>query len=146
VVAVANELQPIIKQTQRLIREQDKLLRTVAVTMQAVTSERIFNQGKDMNNAQIGSYSDSYIKQRVKKGLGSNRKVVVTFTGQLQNDWSVVQDGSVVGLGFKNSVNADKAKFVEETYNKIIFEHTIQETKQVNELYGKLVERNFKRN
>ena len=141
---MANELDPIIKATERLIRDQDKLLRTVATTMQAVSSDRIFNQGKAADNSQIGQYSPGYIKQRIKKGLGSNRQVIVTFTSQLQNDWSVVAEGDKVGLGFKNSKNADKAEYVEGTYNKEIFAHTANEEKQVNELYGSLVERNFK--
>ena len=102
-----NELVPIIRATEQLIKGQDKILMEVATSMIGVTSDRIFNKGLDSDNNPIGSYSEGYTKRRIKKGLGGSKKVVVTFSGQLVNDFTAVSEGGVVGLGTKNKFNVD---------------------------------------
>ena len=121
----------------------DKLDRRVLTSMLAVTTDRIFTKGLASSGGTIGRYSDQYTKARGKKGL-SGGKVILQFTQQMRNDFSVVVEGKEIGLGFKNSFNTDKSHFVEKTYKKDIFDHTKKEEKLRDKLYGKAVERHFK--
>ena len=60
----------------------------------------------------------------------------------MANDWSVIQTGKQLGLGFKNSANADKSEWVEATYKKDIFKHTENEKQAINKLVDKEVKKN----
>lgn len=113
--------------------------RTVASSMLATTADRIFGQGKDASNTQIGTYSLGYQKTRIRKGYPNSTNVILQATTQMANDWSVIQSGQGLGLGFKNQTNADKSGWVEETYSKNIFAHTDQEKKVINALVQKTV-------
>lgn len=124
----------------RLIRNLNKIAKTdvieraVATNMLAVTADRIFNQGKAADGSQIGTYSEGYMKQRAKNNYPSSSTVILQATRQMANDWSVISTGKSLGLGFKNSINADKSEWVEGTYNKKIFSHTDQEKEQINNI------------
>lgn len=111
----------------------------VATNMLAVTADRIFTQGKDASNNAIGIYSLEYMKQRRRMNYPSSSKVILQATRQMANDWSVISAGNVLGLGFKNSANADKSEWVESTYEKEIFKHTNEELKQIDLLIGKKI-------
>jgi hypothetical protein len=104
--------------------------------MQAITSDRIFDKGQAADNS-TENYSKSYLKQRVKNGYPSSRKVIFQATRQMANDWSVIPTKGGVGLGFKNSHNADKSEWVENTYSKPIFKHTKGEISTLNKLIDK---------
>ena len=131
------EIQKIIS-----IQRTDKIDREVLVSMLAVTSDRIFTKGQSASGGSIGRYSDAYQKTRRNKGL-SGGKVILQFTQQMRNDFSVVVEGKKIGLGFKNSFNTKKSFFVEKTYKKPIFEHTKKEETLITRLYGKVIERHF---
>jgi hypothetical protein len=105
--------------------------------MQAVTADRIFTQGKAADGSSIGTYSEGYLKTRRKAGYPNSSKVILQATRQMDNDWSVISAGNSVGLGFKNSFNADKSEWVEETYNKSIFDHTEAELTLLESLIDK---------
>ena len=64
----------------------------------------------------------------------------------MRNDFSVVEDGKKIGLGFKQDVNGDKSYWVEETYKKDIFSHTEDELEKLEEVYGKIIERHISGN
>ena len=108
--------------------------KAVAVAMLQKTSERIFTEGKAANDASIGRYSTGYIKTRKKKGYSNSSKVILQAERQMVNDWGVISNGKVLGLGFKNQHNADKSGWVEETYNKAIFSHTANELALIDQL------------
>lgn len=126
-----------------LVKKMNALAKTnalelsMATSMQAVTADRIFNQGKAADGSDIGTYSKPYLKTRVKKGYPSSSKVILQAERQMVNDWSVINAGKTLGLGFKNTTNADKSEFVEKTYKKPIFEHTKAELKLIDDLLGK---------
>jgi len=142
--AVADELK-------RHIKQLDKLLvpcgvdTEVLVAMHAVTTNRIFTNGKDSNGADIGKYSKAYLKFRQGKGA-SGSKVILQSPSQPQmiHDFSVICGASGKGLGFKNNINFKKSFWVEETYNKDIFQHTPAEVKQVLREYNKVVKRTLR--
>jgi hypothetical protein len=109
--------------------------------MLATTADRIFDKGKDKTGGEIGRYSKAYLKQRVKNNYPNSTKVILQATRQMSNDWSVINKGDTIGLGFKNSVNADKSEWVEATYNKEIFEHTESEKQAINKLVDKTIKK-----
>jgi hypothetical protein len=128
-----------------LLKKMNRIAKTnqvevfVATSMLATTADRIFTQGKDASNSAIGEYSDGYMKQRKRMNYPSTNKVILQATRQMANDWSVISTGKSLGLGFKNSENANKSEYVESTYKKDIFKHTDQELQEVDLLIGKKI-------
>ena len=119
------------------LAKSNKLEVAVATSMLVVTSDRIFDKGKDAAGADIGTYSPGYLKQRVRRGYPNSKKVILQATRQMVNDFSVISTGADLGLGFKNSANADKSEWVEATYGKAIFKHTSGELKILDDLIAK---------
>ncbi len=114
----------------------DKTDRKVLSSVHSRVLDRVFGDGQDANNAPIGSYSDGYIKQRQKNKWGSSRKVILQYTGQMKNDFSLVKEGGDWGSGFKNKKNGEKSRWVEETYDKTIFDLTKNEEELIDMLYA----------
>jgi hypothetical protein len=108
------------------LQEADSLLREISTTMLAITRERIHEEGLKADGSNIGEYSDSYLKLREANALGSEKKVKLFFTGQMQNDYTVVDiSDTEYGLGFQNKLNADKADWAENgTTDATVKEHT----------------------
>jgi hypothetical protein len=50
-------------------------------------------------------------------------------------DFSVINKGKKLGLGFKNSFNAEKSEWVEATYKKSIFKSTKDEANRAVEIF-----------
>ena len=121
------------------IADKDKVLRIVATTMCAEVRERIHEEGLNAGGAQIGTYDDKYLKVRQKKyGRTGSRKVIISLTRQLENDFSIGQTNPIKtangwGLGFKNVFNADKSMWMEEKYGKI-WSLTNTEKKQTQQI------------
>lgn len=132
-------LESLVKRMNSLTKTK-RLELSVATSMQAVTADRIFNRGEAADNS-TEEYSASYLKQRIKNGYPSSKKVIFQATRQMANDWSVIPVEVGVGLGFKNSSNADKSEWVEDTYDKPIFEHTKQELKIIDKLISKEIKK-----
>jgi hypothetical protein len=98
----------------------DSLLREIAVSMVGVIQERIHTDGKKADGSNIGTYSDGYLKQRIKAKNFSDPKVVLFYTGDMQNDWKIIPlSDTEYGLGYDNSLNANKADWAEERFGKI---------------------------
>lgn len=121
----------------RALEKTNKFEVSIATSMLAITSDRIFKQGKDADNTPIGNYSKSYLKKRIKSGYPSSRQVILQATRQMVNDFSVISTGSSLGLGFKNQANAEKSEYVESTYSKDIFKHTKSELDSLQGLIDK---------
>jgi hypothetical protein len=108
--------------------------------MLAVTAHRIFTKGEAADGS-TENYSKGYLKQRIKKGYPNSTKVIYQATRQMSNGWSVIPVSGGVGLGFKNSENANKSGWVEDTYEKPIFKHTKDELKTLDNLLNKEVKK-----
>ena len=90
------------------------MLREIAVSMVGEIQKRIHTDGKKADGSNIGTYSDGYLKQRIKAKNFSDPKVVLFYTGQMQNDWKVVPlSDTEYGLGYDNPVNVAKADAAE---------------------------------
>lgn len=107
---------------------QGDLLRAVSLSMLPVVHDRIHVAGQAADGSPIGTYSPSYLKYtRPKNNRGSDPKVILSLTRQMESDFSVVADLGKYGLGFKNDLNFDKATWAELTYKKKIYALTTGE-------------------
>lgn len=102
----------------------DAIMRIAATTMGGEISTRIHEKGQKADSTQIGTYSPDYIKKRVKNGWGSSSKVILDFTDQMRNDFTLVTQNPVkikngYALGFSNEFNNAKAAWNQERYGKI---------------------------
>jgi hypothetical protein len=109
----------------------DSLLRTIANVMLDETRFRIHNEGLNAKATQIGTYTAQYLKTRIKKyNRTADKKVILSLTGQMENDWKVIAVQGGYGLGFSNSFNANKAKWAQERFGTI-YQLTPEEMKQI---------------
>lgn len=114
---VTGKLEEQLKQ----IMSTNYLLRPVAIETIPNMTQRIHQEGKASDGSAIGTYSNPYLKQRVKNYKRSaDTKVIVSLTRQLENNWSVLETTNGYGIGFTNPHNADKLRWVEEMKGKAI--------------------------
>lgn len=128
-----------------------------ASTAMAAMRKRIHVDGKDSNDAQIGTYTPAYIKVRTglysngkegKKGTisagkatkGKNKggerakyqrsadpKVILSLTGEMERQMIIIPIENGCGIGYSNDENFKKSQWNETTYKKKIFNLTKQE-------------------
>ena len=133
----ANDLNNFIKKTKAL-NLRDKVIRRVLQTVHVMTDQRIFRDGIDANGKLIGTYSEGYQKERRRKNYPISRKVILQATSQMVNDYKfLVLPAGNFGSGFSNTKNFDKSFWVEDTYDKLIFDLTDSEDKKMEVLLEK---------
>lgn len=135
----------------KLIREVNQMLQTDRIMTAAMNSvlakqrDRIFLEGKDANNARIGTYSTKPIsisRKRQSRNTGKTKfpggyREYKSLTGKgssfvtlRDTDQMMMDLGTHVlgrheyGIGFTNSFNKDKSLWMEEKYRKDIFSTT----------------------
>ena len=123
-----------------ILMKTNKAELAMAVSMQTSTTKRIFEDGKAADGVALGDYSEGYLKTRQKNNWTDSKKIILQATGQMHKDFSVINNGKGLGLGFKNSDNLEKSYLVEATYKKRIFAATDDEV----DLSMKLFEKNVK--
>jgi hypothetical protein len=129
------------------LQEADSLLREISTSMLAETKERIHESGLNADGRPIGSYSDGYLKLREKNKLGSDRKVILRFNADMENNYGIVPiSDTEYGLGFTNPTEGQKADWVENTYRKNgkIYALTDGELDQVKAIVAEFVANTFK--
>lgn len=137
---MANELTAIMSKIERIVKS-DRTNRTALTTSLAVHKKRIFDEGKDANGSQIGTYSTTptsiskknqarntgktYFKggySEYKSAIGKNPgHVNLRNTDQMMMDYGMVVSGDDYGWGFQNEENYNKSQWMEEKYKKEIF-------------------------
>jgi hypothetical protein len=122
-----------------LLQDKEYLLRPLAIETIPNMKERIHKNGQASDNSAIGSYSNGYMKEREKNNRGEDRKIIVSLTRQLENDWAVLATSTGYGIGFNNPFNKDKARWVEEQKSKIIFNLSVFEKEYITERLKELV-------
>lgn len=142
------------------ITKTDRAMRTALNTVLAEQKRRIFADGNDADNSQIGTYSTnptSIARKDQAKNTGKTYfaggyaeyktligrnpgKVILRNTDQMMMDYGVlVLGGDKYGLGFTNDENGDKSEWLEEKYKKDIFAESDFEGEIVeNVLYQEL--------
>lgn len=142
----------------KVLKDPDYLLRPVAFGLIDKMTQRIHIDGKASDDTEIGQYSNSYMKLRTgsfktdkisrgpnkgqareKYNRTSDTKVIVSLTRQLENDWSVIAVDKGYGVGFKNSFNLEKLRWVEENKGKKIGDLTPDEEKYTVDYINELV-------
>lgn len=81
---------------------------------------------------------------RPKYNRNADPTVIVSLTRQLENDYALVAtDAGGYGIGFNNEINFKKSGWVQETYNKKIFDLSGQEIDyaidRINELVSEAI-------
>ena len=146
VVNVANELIGTIDKLNSAIRSE-KVMRIALSSVLARHKRRIFEKGLDGNDSKIGTYSTKPISIAKKNqarntgktyfkngyaeyhgliGKGSTN-VVLRNTDQMRMDYGLIINGNSYGFGFQNKLNYDKSQWMEEKYQKDIFDNDSQE-------------------
>lgn len=144
---MANELINTINKLNEAIFS-DRVNRTALTTVLALEKKRIFEDGKDSNNGQIGTYSTkpasiskknqarqtgkTYFKggySEYKSAIGKNPGyVILRNTDQMRMDYGILKNGVSWGLGFQNAENYNKSVWMQDKYDKDIFQITDAET------------------
>lgn len=93
-------------------------LREIATTMRAEIGRRVHSDGKNAEGGQIGNYSAEYAAYRKKKGRPID-KVNLSLTGQLSNQFVVVETSNSYGLGWADTEKQQRAVYLEERYGKV---------------------------
>lgn len=128
-----------IRQRIDKLKDAEYLLRPVCFDLIDLMTKRIHIDGKAADNTPIGKYNPVYLKLRQSKyQRSSENKVIVSLTRQLENDWSVIATPKGYAIGFLNSFNLQKARWVEETKGKNIFSLTTDEQQYAVDLINDL--------
>lgn len=134
---MANEFTDLIKRINDAVTS-DRNLRTAITTVMAVHKPRIFEQGFDARGVKIGVYSTkpasisknnqardtgkTYFPggySEYKKAVGKNPGyVILRNTDQMYADYGIIGNG----FGFQNTENYNKSQWMENKYQKGIFE------------------------
>lgn len=115
--------------------DANKLATLQASTLLAVMRTRIHVDGLASDGQPIGIYSPAYLKRRAKAGRGTDPKVILSFTRTMENSWTLIpQEKGSVGIGFQNPAQAEKAGWMEEIYDKKIFQPTAEEKKLLDDI------------
>lgn len=143
---MAAELKAFVDKVNEAIRSE-KVMRTAISTVLAIHKPRIFEKGLDASGVKIGTYSSNPIsiarsKQarntgqtyfpggyaEYKSAVGKNPGyVILRNTDQMMVDYGIRQTGADFGLGFQNTENFNKSMWMQDKYDKQIFDHTDKE-------------------
>lgn len=127
------------------LRDKEYLLRPVCVDLIDLMTKRIHVDGAAADGSQIGTYNNAYLKYRQKKhNRTADKKIIVSLTRQLENDWSVIATAQGYGIGFKNRFNLQKARWVEQIKEKNIFSLASNELTYARDLITQLTNDAFK--
>lgn len=100
------------------LKDKEYVLRPVCFDLIDLMKLRIHDQGKKSDGSAIGTYSNAYLKFRqTKHQRSADRKVIISLTRQLENDWSVIATQNGYGIGFKNPFNLEKARWAESGHD-----------------------------
>lgn len=143
---MANELQAFTERLKKVIHS-DKVMRVSLSTVLAIQKPRIFEQGQDSKKSKIGTYSTNpisiskknqarntgktYFKggyAEYKSAVGKNPGYVnLRNTDQMMMDYQLIVNGDRYGFGFQNHFNYEKSEWLQDKYDKNIFDLTEQE-------------------
>lgn len=152
-VVVANEYLQLIDKVNSAIRSE-KVMRIALSSVLARHKPRIFEKGLDGKDSKIGTYSTkpisiaaknqarntgkTYFKggyAEYKKDVGKNPGYVnLRNTDQMMHDYGLIINGNSYGMGFQNKLNYDKSQWMQEKYQKDIFDHDDEELKVLTEV------------
>lgn len=135
----------------------DKVMRIAVSSVLAEQKKRIYQNGLASNGSKIGTYSTKPASISRKNQAGSTGKtyfkggyaeykslvnrnpgfVILRNTDQMMLDHGmfVLVPGSEYGIGFNNEFNFDKSEWVENHFNKDIFDATDSEDELLERVF-----------
>ena len=122
-------------------------MRIALSSVLAIHKPRIFEKGLDGTDAKIGTYSTkpisiakknqarqtgkTYFKggyAEYKTAIGKNPGFVnLRNTDQMRMDYGLIINGTSYGFGFQNELNYDKSQWLQDKYDKDIFDNDSKE-------------------
>jgi hypothetical protein len=143
---VANEYLQLIDKVNSAIRSE-RVMRIALSSVLAIHKPRIFEKGLDGTDAKIGTYSTkpisiakknqarqtgkTYFKggyAEYKTAIGKNPGFVnLRNTDQMRMDYGLIINGTSYGFGFQNELNYNKSQWLQEKYDKDIFDNDSKE-------------------
>lgn len=157
--AVAKEIQDLIERINRAVRSE-KVMRVALTTLMAVHKPRIYAEGLDANNQQIGTYSTKPISisrkrqardtgqtrfdggyAQYKSMIGKGGNVNLRDTDQMMMDYQIIQNGGQWGFGFQNTENFNKSQWLQDKYDKDIFDVSNKELDLLGDTHQSEVEK-----
>lgn len=129
-----------IEEKIKKLGDKEYIPRTLSFDLIDIMTKRIHIDGVAADGSQIGTYNKDYLSLRQRKyKRTSDSKIIVSLTRQLENDWNVIATDDGYGIGFLNSHNFDKARWVEANKDKKIFSLSATEQQYVNDTVDQLV-------
>lgn len=129
-----------IEEKIKKLGDKEYIPRTLSFDLIDLMTKRIHIDGVASDGSQIGTYNKDYLSLRKKKyNRTADSKIIVSLTRQLENDWNVIATDDGYGIGFLNSHNFDKARWVEANKGKKIFSLSATEQQFVNDTVDQLV-------
>lgn len=137
---MAKEITDLIQRINKAVRS-DKAMRTALTSVMAIHKPRIFQNGRDSSKSQIGTYSTNPISiskknqarntgktffkggyAEYKNAIGKGGAVNFRNTEQMQMDYGIIANNGKFGFGFTNSVNWEKSQWLQDKYDKDVFD------------------------
>lgn len=128
-----------IEEKIKKLGDKEYIPRTLSFDLIDLMTKRIHIDGVAADGSQIGTYNKDYLSLRQRKYKRTDSKIIVSLTRQLENDWNVIATDDGYGIGFLNSHNFDKARWVEANKDKKIFSLSATEQQYVNDTVDQLV-------
>lgn len=117
-----SQVNDLIQQRVAKLANPETILRPLCFDLIDLMTKRIHVDGNASSGSPIGTYSSRYLKLRQNKfSRTADKKIIVSLTRQLENNWSVIATPKGYGIGFLNPFNLQKARWVEQQKGKEIF-------------------------
>mgnify|MGYP001057569942 CR=1 FL=1 len=111
---MAENVQELTLELKQLQERPAEYMRPVVLVLAGAVRHRIHVEGKRPDGSPIGTYQNSYMRERERNNRGDSRKMIYSLTRQMEQDFVAVADGNEFGLGFNNQFNSQKATWQEE--------------------------------
>ena len=119
------QVNDVIQARIKAIANPETVLRPLCFDLIDLMTKRIHIDGLASDGQPIGTYSNGYLKLRqTRYNRSADKKVIVSLTRQLENNWSVIATPKGFGIGFLNPFNYQKARWVEQIKQREIFSLT----------------------
>ena len=142
-------LESVSKEIKRQLALTSKIGRAVASDLHTLTRIRIFEDGKATNGKPLGTYKESTIKRKKRKGRFTSSKVNLRDTEKLANSYIFSTKGkNDYVLGFAEisrprTPNSKIIKYLEEQYGQI-FQITTSEAQGIDASIEDFLDRIYK--
>lgn len=156
---MAKEIQDLIQRINKAVKSE-KAMRVALTSVLAEHKPRIFESGQDANKSKIGKYSTKPIsiarknqarntgKTYFKGGyaeyhqaIGKGSDVNFRNTDQMQMDYGIIQNGNQFGFGFQNNENYNKSQWLQDKFDKDVFDLTQRELDILGDIHLAEVEK-----